>query len=142
MTSYSFSHLRGRDLEASYDRVASAGARALALQLAHLAELDHQGYYLDAGYSSMFRYCVSGKGLSEDVAIQWIRAARVGRTCPAVFEAIAQGRLNVTVVGRLAKHLTPANAAELIARRRDVDKQVTRWSQSASGVGRGWISRP
>jgi 5-methylcytosine-specific restriction endonuclease McrA len=127
MTSYSLTHLRGRELEASYDRVASAGARTTALQLAHIAELDHQGYYLDAGYSSMFRYCVNGKGLSDDVAVQWIRAARVGRTCPGIFEAIAEGRLNVSAVCLLKKHLTPANTAELIAavERRSI-KQVLR----------------
>jgi len=127
MTSYSLTHLRGRDLESSYDRVASAGAQATALQLAHIAELDRQGYYLDAGYSSMFRYCVNGKGLSEDVAIRWIRAARVGRTCPGVFEAIAEGRLSVTAVCLLEKHLTPASAAELIAAAEGRSmKQVTR----------------
>ena len=127
MTSYSLSHLRGRDLETSYDRVASAGAQNTALQLAHIAELDRQGYYLDAGYSSMFRYCVNGKGLSEDVAVRWIRAARVARTCTGVFDAIAEGRLSVTAVCLLEKHLTPASAAGLIAaaERRSI-KQVTR----------------
>jgi hypothetical protein len=82
MTSYSLTHLRGRDLEASYDRVAAAGARTTALQLAHITELDHQGYYLVAGYSSMFRYCVNSKGLSDDIAVQWIRADPRGAHLP------------------------------------------------------------
>lgn len=115
MNPYSLSHLRGRALESSFDRVASVGAESTALQLAHLTELDRQGYYLDAGCRSMFRYCVDRKRMSEDVAVQWIRVARVAREHPRVFGAIATGALTVSAVHLLARHLTEQNEAELLA---------------------------
>ena len=51
--------------------------------------------------------------MSEDSAFKRIRAARAGRQFPAVFEALAAGRLNLSAVVMLASHLTPETADEL-----------------------------
>jgi hypothetical protein len=83
--------------------------------LAHISEFDARRLYLPAAYPSMFAYCVHELRLSEDAASRRIQAARVARRFPAIFEALATGRLHLTSVGLLAPHLTPENAAELIA---------------------------
>jgi 5-methylcytosine-specific restriction endonuclease McrA len=86
-----------------------------AAVLAHLAEVDARRLYAPAGYPSMFEYCVGELHLSEDAALKRIQAARAGRRFPAIFEALAEGRLHLTAVVRLAPHLTRENAGELLA---------------------------
>src|SRR5512141_1557415 len=67
--------------------------------LAHLAELDARRLYVPAGHASMFAYCVESLHFSEDAAYKRIQAARAARQFPALFEAITDGRLNLTAVG-------------------------------------------
>src|SRR5262249_40214129 len=82
--------------------------------LAHIAEVDARKLYLPAGYPSMHAYCEQELRLSEDAANKRIRVARKAREVPALFGAIADGRLNLSGVILLASHLTPDNADELI----------------------------
>jgi len=82
--------------------------------LAHLAEFDARRLYVPAGHASMFAYCVETLHFSEDAAYKRIQAARAARQFPSLFEAIADGRLNLTAVGLLAPHLTAENVQELI----------------------------
>jgi hypothetical protein len=81
--------------------------------LAHIAEVDARRLYAPAGYPSMFSFCVEELRLSEDAAYERIRAARAARRFPALFVAVAEGRLHLTAVCRLAPHLTAENAKEL-----------------------------
>src|SRR5439155_12683348 len=53
--------------------------------------------------------------LSEDGAYKRIHAARAARQFPALFSAVAEGRLHLTGAGLLAPHLTAENADELPA---------------------------
>src|SRR5438552_4161181 len=53
--------------------------------------------------------------LSEDAAYKRIQAARAARQFPALFTALAEGRLHLAGICLLAPHLTPENAEELIA---------------------------
>src|SRR5437667_10698316 len=53
--------------------------------------------------------------LSEDGAYKRIHAARAARQFPALFSAVAEGRLHLTGAGLLAPHLTAENADELLA---------------------------
>ena len=55
-------------------------------------------------------YCVHELRLSEDSALKRIRAGRAARQFPAIFDLIAEGRLHLSGVATLARHLTPANA--------------------------------
>src|SRR5512143_4345271 len=91
-----------RDLTALVARDRLTTARILA----HIAEVDARRLYAPAGYPSMFAFCVEELRLSEDAAYKRIRAARVARQFPALFEAVAEGRLHLTVVCLLAPHLT------------------------------------
>jgi hypothetical protein len=98
--------------------LASAVARdrsTIAEILGLITEVDARKLYLPAGYPSMFAYCVGELRLSEDAAAKRIQAARVARRFPAVFEAVAAGRLYLTAVGLLAPHLAEDTADELLA---------------------------
>jgi 5-methylcytosine-specific restriction endonuclease McrA len=88
---------------------------ATAIVLDHLAEYDARKLYRPAGYSSMFAYCVDRLHRSEVAAYKRIRAARAARRFPAIFDAIAQGRLHLSAVVLLAPHLTERTAGELLA---------------------------
>ena len=101
MKSYSLAHLSDhtllRDLAAlvARDRVTTAEL------LAHIAEVDARQLYLPAAYPSMYAYCVGELHLCEQAAFKRIRAARIARQFPAIFEALAQGRLHLSADGIL-----------------------------------------
>jgi len=62
----------------------------------------------------MLAYCTGELKLSEDAAKKRIQVARVGRGCPAVFEALESGRVHLTGLRLLAPHLSPETSAELL----------------------------
>src|SRR5262245_8127955 len=85
--------------------------------LADLAEITTRKLYAPAGYSSMYAFCVGKLRMSEDDAFRRIRAARAALRFPVIFGAIADGRLHVTGVFLLSKHLkglTEDKARELL----------------------------
>jgi 5-methylcytosine-specific restriction endonuclease McrA len=53
--------------------------------------------------------------MSEETAFKRMRAARAARKFPALYPALADGRLHLTAVVLLAPHLTPENVDELVA---------------------------
>jgi hypothetical protein len=114
MQSYSLAHVRDtvllRDLAAlvAQDRVTTA------MLLAHIAEVDARRLYVPAGYPSMHAYCVEELRLSEDAAKKRIQAARAARRFPALFTAVAEGRLHLAAVCLLTPYLTQESADELI----------------------------
>ncbi len=114
MNPYSLSHLSDaallRDLATHSDRE----CEATALVLAHIAEVEARKLYLSEGYPSMLDYCVHRLHRSEQAAFKRIRAARAARDFPAIFSAVAEGRLHLSGVILLAPRLTPENAHELL----------------------------
>src|SRR6266850_3955373 len=115
MTTYSLSHLSDRWLSRELAASAAQDRTSTATLLAHIAEFDARRLYLPAAYPSMHVYCVHELHLSEDSAFKRIRAARTAREYPAVFTAIAEGRLHLTAVVLIGPHLTPETADELLA---------------------------
>ncbi len=116
MTStYSLAHLPDPDLLAHLAALVAADQQTTAALLAHLAEVDARALYLPAACASMHVYCVRVLHLSEDAAYKRIRAARVARRFPAIFAAVADGRLHLAAVVLLAPHLTDETADELIS---------------------------
>jgi hypothetical protein len=85
-----------------------------AEQLDHIAEVDSRKLYLPKAYPSMFAYCVEELHLSEDSAYKRIQAARAAVRFPAIFDAVAEGRLHLSAVCMLAPHLTEENASGLL----------------------------
>ncbi len=112
---YSLTHVPDpvllRDLRSLLSRERATTAELLA----HLAEVDARHLYAAAGYPSMFAWCVEELRLSEDVAYKRIQVARTARRFPAIFSAVADGRLNLSGVVLLAPHLGEANADEMLA---------------------------
>jgi hypothetical protein len=115
VSTYSLSHLTDPVLLRDLAAVAANDRASTATLLAHLAEVDARRLYLPAAFSSMYAYCIHELGLSEDAAYKRIQAARMARQFPAIFEAVADGRLHLGAVGLLAPHLTPGSANELLA---------------------------
>ena len=114
MKSYSLSLLA--DLELLRDLAASVAQDrcTTAMMLAQIAEVDTRRLYAPAACESMFEYCVRELRMSEDTAAKRIRAARTAGRFPAIFAALADGRLNLSGVLLLAAHLTDENAADLL----------------------------
>jgi hypothetical protein len=94
--------------------LAATDRRTTANLLLYIAEADTRRLYREAGYPSLFEFCVRKLRFSDDVACNRIRAARTARTYPFLYEAIADGRIHLSAIRMLAPHLTAANAEELV----------------------------
>src|SRR6266571_2230148 len=115
MNSYSLSHVSNDALLRDLVLIVKELRASTATLLAHLGEVDERKLYLSAAYESMFLYCVHELRTSEDTALRRIGVARTARQFPAIFPALADGRLNLTAVLLLTPHLTPETAEELLA---------------------------
>jgi hypothetical protein len=112
---YSLSHLSDRALLSDLKALVIRDRATTAELLAHIAEVDERRLYAPAGFPSMHAYCVGELALSEDATSKRIHAARAAREFPALFQAVADGRLHLTGLCLLAPHLTPGNADSLLA---------------------------
>jgi hypothetical protein len=112
---YSLTHLSDGVLLRELNHLVSQERGTTAALLAHMAEVDARRLYLPAAYPSMFAYCVGELRLSEDSAFKRIQVARAGRRFPALFEALAEGRLHLSAAVLLAPHLGDESVDDLIA---------------------------
>ena len=115
MKNYSLTHLADHVLLGDLRAIVTRDRCTTAEMLAHLAEVDARKLYLPAAYPSMYAYCVGELRLSEDAAYKRIQAARSARQFPAIFDAVAEGRLHLSGVVLLAPHLTSETADDLLA---------------------------
>ena len=109
MKCYLLSHLADHVLLRDLARLVTQDRATTAALLAHLAEVDERKLYVRAAYSSMHLYCVRELRMSEDTAYRRIGVARTARRFPAIFPAVADGRLNLTAVLLLTPYLTQEN---------------------------------
>ncbi len=86
----------------------------LAEVLAHMAEVDERKLYCAYAYPSMFRYAVSHLGFDEGAARHRLRAARLARRVPVIFDRVAAGVIHLAGLNVLATHLTAVNHLELL----------------------------
>jgi hypothetical protein len=84
--------------------------------LRHLGEVDAQGLWADAAYSSLAAYCMEHLGYSEQMAYKRIRVARLSREIPAVLQAVAEGRATVCGLCTVASLVTADNAGDWMAK--------------------------
>ena len=84
--------------------------------VAHIGEVDARRLYAREAAPSMFAYCTHVLRLSEAEAYLRIAAARASREHPVLLEMLADGRLHLSAVAKLAPHLTPANREALLGR--------------------------
>jgi len=98
-----------------FARLVAQDRKTTAALLAHIAEIDARHLYLRAGFESMREYCMRELNLTEGAAARRIQVARIARELPALFPAIADGRLHLTAVSALAVRLSSTNVEELIS---------------------------
>jgi hypothetical protein len=84
--------------------------------VAHIAEVDERRLYAREASPSMFAYCTEVLHLSEAEAYFRITAARASREHPLLLAMLADGRLHLSGIARLAPHLTRENRDALLAR--------------------------
>ena len=78
--------------------------------VAHIGEVDERRLYAREAAPSMFAYCTEVLHLSEAEAYLRIAAARASREYPILLVMLADGRLHLTGIAKLAPHLTRENA--------------------------------
>ena len=84
--------------------------------VAHIGEAERRRLYAREAFPSMFAYCTQALRLSEAEAYARITVARASRKHPVLLDMLADGRLHLTGIARLAPHLTAANRSELLER--------------------------
>jgi hypothetical protein len=84
--------------------------------VAHIAEVDGRRLYAREASPSMFAYCTEVLHLSEAEAYLRIAAARASREHPMLLTMLAEGRLHLTAIAKLAPHLTRDNREALLKR--------------------------
>lgn len=84
--------------------------------VAHIGEVDARRLYAREASASMFAYCTERLHLSEAEAYLRIAAARASREHPVLLEMLADGRLHLTAIAKLAPHLTSGNREALLKR--------------------------
>ncbi len=111
------------DLLTGTRRLVGRSNQVLADLLAHLAEVEARGIHRLRACSSLYNYCVYELRMSEDAAFRRVRAARVARRFPVIFQRVADGELHLTALTLLAPHLTDENHLELLALAKHRTKQ-------------------
>ena len=81
-----------------------------------IQEVEARRLYLDRAHATLFSFCTSELGYSEDAAYNRIEVARAGVRFPAMLDALAEGRVHLTGLRLIAPHLTHENHAEVLAR--------------------------
>ena len=84
--------------------------------VAHIGEVDRRRLYAREASPSMFAYCTEVLHLSEAEAYLRIAAARAAREHPLLLTMLADGRLHLTAIAKLAPHLTLENREDLLNR--------------------------
>jgi hypothetical protein len=80
--------------------------------LLYLSEVDKRGLYREEAVSSLFDFCVSRLGYSEDVAWKRVASARLIRQFPLAFELLCTGRIHLSALMLIKPHLTEENHRE------------------------------
>jgi hypothetical protein len=84
--------------------------------LLHLDAFDARNAYLDAGYASLWDFCLRELHLREGAAGRRIGAMRVLRRFPALEAPLRDGRLSLCTITMLGPALTAANLEDVVAR--------------------------
>jgi hypothetical protein len=109
--------LSDRELLARLDGLAARERESTVELIAHLAALDARpSVYAAQGHGSLFGYCTQALRLSEDAACNRIEAARACRRFPSILELLASGRVSLTGVRLLGRHLTAENHQAVLAK--------------------------
>jgi hypothetical protein len=106
--SKSFSNLSDNELLRRLSVLLQNSRRVEAELITHIGEVDRRRAYASRA-SSMFAYSCEVLHLSEAEAYLRIAAARASCRHPMLLEMLADGRLHLTGIAKLAQHLTEEN---------------------------------
>ena len=84
--------------------------------VAHIGEVDRRRLFSREACPSMFAYCTEVLHLSEHEAYLRIAVARAAREHPMLLVLLAEGRLHLAGIAKLAPHLTRENRDALLER--------------------------
>jgi hypothetical protein len=115
MDFYAISHFSNRALRVDLKASDAGESKSVAVMLSRIAEFDARGLFIEDGYPSMRAYCMGELKYPEEMASKRIYAARTARKLPVLFLALADGRLNLSGLVMLARHLRSGNVVELLA---------------------------
>src|SRR5512133_604548 len=107
------------DTAALFHRLAELAGHERQTQvefLFHLDVFDQRRAWAEAGYPSLWEWCVRALHLSEGAAGRRIAAMRVLRRFPGLAEALRDGRLSLSTAAALGPVLTERNWEELVQR--------------------------
>src|SRR5262245_62809637 len=107
--------LTDAQLIGSLEGLLASCRRSIARLIAHLAEVGERRLHLRKASSSMFVYCTTRLGMSEDEACRRIDAARLASRFPSVYALLEDGSLNLTQLCLLKPYIRADNHAELLA---------------------------
>ena len=114
--SQSFSKVSDDELLRRLSQLLQKSRRVEAELVAHIGEVDARRLYAREAASSMFAYCVERLNLSEHEAYLRIGVARAARKHPMLLDILAEGRLPLSAIARLAPHLTEGNRDAVLVR--------------------------
>ena len=113
--SYALSHLSDQILLRDLATLVARDRTHTAALIAHLGEVEGRRLYLPAAHPSMFSYCVSVLHLSEQATYKRIRVSRMARKFPAIYGALAEGRVHLSGLVLLKPFMSRRTVAELLA---------------------------
>jgi hypothetical protein len=129
---HSFSKVSDDELIRRLSEILQRSRRAEAELVAHIREVDQRRLY--ARYaSSMFSFATERLHLSEHEAYLRIEAARASRKHPVLLEMLADGRLHLSGISLLHKHLTEENQEAVLEKaahktKREIEELVAELS--------------
>jgi 5-methylcytosine-specific restriction endonuclease McrA len=115
------------------DALLQASRRTEADLVAHIGEVDRRRLYARTAAPSMFAYCTEVLHLSAAEAYLRIAAARAAREHSQLLAMLADGRLHLSAIAKLAPHLTAENRDSVLRRaahrsKREVEELVAELS--------------
>jgi len=120
-----------REVLSETDQIVSQDRKLTLRLLVNLHDIEHNKFYLELGYGSMFDYCTQHLKWSEGSAVRRIRSARCLAEYPQLGSLLGSGDVNTCTVAAIAKHIKPDNAHAVIeAIRNKSAREVARFVAS------------
>lgn len=99
-------YLSGSELLERTKSLVADERRVSADVLLPLREIERRRLFAEAGFSSLFSYCVEELQYSEGAAYRRINAMRLLRECPEIEESIRDGSLSVSSASEVQRFVT------------------------------------
>jgi hypothetical protein len=84
--------------------------------LPHLAEVERRGLHLEKAYNTLTEYCIHELGYGDSSSSRRVRAARVIKNIPEVYEMLRERKLTFSAVVQVYSVLTPDNKDSMLPR--------------------------